>query len=83
LSVFRRALNFFNLESWLRRRQRAIDRQILFPQIERHARGNREVYLKAVFSHVLIDQAWKVRDEWKDEDPMLYEHIISFDRVLQ
>ena len=69
------------LTAWWRRRQRRIDRRILFPEIERKSL-DREKYLTAVFCHILVDPAWKHRDEWKEEEPMLHERITFLDRVL-
>ena len=30
-----------------------------------------------------LDPAWKYRDEWKNDEPTLYERIIFLDRVLR
>jgi len=67
---------------WWRRRQRRIDKRILFPEIRRASR-DREHYWRMIFFHVLDDPAWRVRDEWKDEEPGLYEHMIFLDRALR
>lgn len=54
---------------WHRRHLRAIDREILFPQIHRQAGGNSLNYAKAVMHHISMDPAWlDCWDEFSDED---------------
>ncbi len=72
---------FLNPRYWWRRQQRAIDHQILFPQIRKLAEENNNpvVGAQAVLAHVAIDSAWKYREEYSLEDHAV---VIKSERQL-
>lgn len=65
---------FARLGCWWRRRQRDIDRRILFPVMQAKATTPNQLAV-AMLMHIGIDPAWRYSQEWKDEEPALYQAL--------
>lgn len=52
---------------WWRRRQRNIDRKMLFPLFDKHS-ANDSLARQAINKHITIDPAWRYPKEWENED---------------
>lgn len=59
----------FNPAYWWRRRQRKIDRELLFPIIRKQAEGVHKER-EAIEWHILKDPAWRYPSEFSAEDRM-------------
>lgn len=69
---------FAKLGKWWRKRQRQIDRSILFNSIEEQGAGLWEENIQnAKLVHIINDSAWAYPEEWKDEEPELYEILVE------
>lgn len=52
---------------WWRKRQRNIDRRVLFPLLKERARDALQ-YRQAIELHIAEDPAWRFPHEWRDEE---------------
>lgn len=64
------------LGRWWRKWERGLDRRILWPSFRDLAKDERHE-MEGKLIHVCIDSAWVYPEEWKGEEPSLYEYMIE------
>jgi hypothetical protein len=78
IPIFKRLMApmFQRLFRFWRKRQRDVDRRILFPAFMDGSKGDTHLAV-AIMMHVLIDPAWRLPDEWREEEPEIFNLMKS------